>query len=163
MRVIFLFFSVYYSSCCITIAQERATLETYSFEDTTTKTALSNLPMAVFLYTDWCRFCNAMKQNTFTDPQVIQQLNTDYYYIPFNAEHKEPVTIKGKIFNFKPSGNNQGMHELAKALTAYQQKPTFPSFLIINKDMEILYEQSGFIDATTMNQILKTVRLEYSR
>lgn len=155
MKTPFLFLIIY---CCTAgiygVAQENTSLKIYDFESAAQAMETDDPLMAVFLYTDWCRYCKAMKQTTFNDSLVIQQLNTNYFYIPFDAAYNKRVVLKGEEFNFKPSGKNEGIHEIAIALTAYQKKRTFPTFLIINKNMEILFERTGFMDRLQMIEVL---------
>lgn len=144
------------------ISQEKHELFMLNFEKAATASKLENKPLVVFLYTDWCRYCRAMEQTTFNEKHIIQSLNRDFYYVPFNAESRTTVTLNGKNFNFKPTGNKEGLHEIATALAQHQDKPTFPSLFIINSDFEIIYEASGFIDAKDLNLILKKVSSTYA-
>ena len=76
-------------------------------------------PILVFLYTDWCKICFGMKKTTFKNRKVIQLLNEKFYFIKLNAEEKQDITFLGKIFTYKPTGINTGMHELAVELGNY--------------------------------------------
>jgi thiol:disulfide interchange protein len=48
--------------------------------------AAADLPVLVFLYTDWCTFCRKMDRTTFSDPDVIRQLSEDFVWLRLNAE-----------------------------------------------------------------------------
>jgi len=45
-----------------------------------------DLPVLVFLYTDWCTYCRQMDQTTFQNPEVIGQMADDYVWLRLNAE-----------------------------------------------------------------------------
>lgn len=46
-------------------------------------------PIVVFVHTKWCKFCLAMKRNTFTNKEVIDLLNASFYFVDFDAEYKK--------------------------------------------------------------------------
>jgi thiol:disulfide interchange protein len=48
--------------------------------------AEEDLPVLVFLYTDWCTYCRQMDQTTFSDPEVVNRMSTDYVWLRLNAE-----------------------------------------------------------------------------
>jgi thiol:disulfide interchange protein DsbD len=55
--------------------------------------ARGNLPVLVFLYTDWCTYCRQMDQTTFSDPDVVRQMSSDYVWLRLNAE-TDPFGIR---------------------------------------------------------------------
>jgi thioredoxin-related protein len=43
-----------------------------------------------------------MDKKTFTDPALIKYLNENFHVVKFNAEQKEPVSFRGKTYNWSP-------------------------------------------------------------
>src|SRR5687767_8787784 len=60
-------------------------------------------PVVVFIHTDWCKYCGAMKNATLKKKDVIQLLNEKFYFVSFNAEQKEDIEFSGKKFIYKPT------------------------------------------------------------
>ena len=60
------------------------------------------------VYTSWCGPCKMMMRNTFTNKDVINYINKNFYAIKFDAESGDDVTFKGT--SFKNQAINQ-MHE----------------------------------------------------
>ena len=85
------------------------------------------------MYTDWCGWCKVMDQKTFTDPEVIRYINTNFYPVKFNAEQRESVMFRGKEFKFLPGGRN-GVHELA--YTLLDRRTSYPSFVLLNENLD---------------------------
>ena len=91
-------------------------LNSLSFHELEVRNREDARPTLVFLYTDWCRFCAAMKQTTFKDQEVVDLLNEQLYYVPFNGESKEEVVFLGRSFNYTATGAKTGIHQLAEQL-----------------------------------------------
>lgn len=137
-------------------AQNKQGLYTMNFEQLDDAFAKANKSAVIFLSTPWCTYCKAMEKNTFTNEAVIELMNSTYYFVPFNAESREAVIFSGVQFNYQPSGKETGIHELATTLakTSDTGTTTFPMLVIINRELEILYQYSGFMDANQLLQVL---------
>ena len=68
------------------------------------------------LYTGWCGWCKVMDQKTFTNKEVINQINNNFLPIKFNAEYQNNVEFNNNIFKYVKSGR-RGINELAYYLT----------------------------------------------
>ena len=113
-------------------------------------------PVAVFLHTDWCKYCENMEQTTVQNKEVVELLNSQYYFIPFDGEKKDDVTFRNHLFQYQPTGRNTGTHELATALGTMEGSLTYPTFLILNSDYEIVFQYNAFLTAEEMVRILKS-------
>lgn len=107
-----------------------------------------------FIYTDWCNYCHAMRETTFKNPNVIEKLSHDFYYQPLNAEEKQSITILGKTFHYKPNGKNTGIHELAEELGSIDGKLSYPTLVILNSTMEIIFQYNGFMGHQQLLDVL---------
>ena len=111
-------------------------------------------PIAVFIHTDWCQYCQGMRQRGFRDPQVVQLLNSRYYFISFDAEQEEEVVFQGQTFAFQPTGRNTGTHALAQALGSIEGVLTYPSFVLLNADFEIIFQHNAYLTGSDLQKIL---------
>ncbi|WP_430614230.1 thioredoxin family protein [Flavobacterium sp. JP2137] len=101
-------------------------------------------PIFMDVYTSWCGPCKMLDQNTFTDSAVIEQINSKFYAVKFNAEGNEKIEFAGKTFgnpnyDANRAGRN-GMHEF----TAFLRVPGYPSMVIIEKDGTIKKTLVGY-------------------
>ena len=103
----------------------------------------------VFLNTDWCTYCQTMKNTTFKNEKLVSTLNNDFYFIDFNAEEKEDVLFRGTIFKYKDS---LGVHQLAEQLGTVDGKVAYPTICFLNENFEIMYQHT---EALTSKQFLK--------
>ena len=153
-KLLFLFI---FFGCFTIYAQERKgkeVLNIFTFEEVEELHQQIPKPILVFLYTDWCKICFGMKKTTFKNQEVIKLLNNNFYFVKLNAEEKQDITFLGKIFTYKPTGINTGMHELAVELGTIKKTIIYPTTIILNTVFEIDAQLTGLYNARKMIGIL---------
>ncbi len=133
----------------------KAQLKKIEFHQLDSITTLQSRPTIIFIHTDWCKYCAAMKQSTFKNKEVIDLLNENYYFIEFNAEEKKDILFKSSIYKYIPNGIKTGVHELANFLGKSDGEISYPTLLIIDSSKKILFKNSGFISSKQMSFILQ--------
>ncbi len=102
--------------------------------------------MIVDVYTQWCGPCKMMDRMTFSDPQVIEKVHTDYYAVKFDAESPGPVKFGDKEFGNpghdpnRPKNRRNSPHEFSR----YLKVRGYPSLVIINPELQIEKSIVGF-------------------
>jgi thioredoxin-related protein len=134
-----------------------AQLKSYQFEDIEALQKQNEKPVFIFIYTNWCTYCVAMKVKVFNDSKVVELLNKQFYFIWLNAEEERKIIFNKQQFNFKPSGIKAGMHQLAAELATIEKELTFPSFSILNPANEIIYQKRDFTSAKELTIILAKI------
>mgnify|MGYP000391795061 CR=1 FL=1 len=91
----------------------------------------------VDVYTPWCGPCKMMDKNTFSNPEVINQIGKNFYAVKFNAEGNDELTFSGKAFsnpNYKPemAKRRNSPHQL----TRYFKVTAYPSMVFIDEDLK---------------------------
>ena len=112
----------------------------------------------VFIHTDWCQFCQRMKSTTFKNQEIIQKLNSDFYFIDLNAEEKRDISFNNQVFKYKPSGNNVGINELAVQLGTINNQIVYPVLCVLNDKNEIILQYSNYLNATDFKLILEKLK-----
>lgn len=153
MKKTFLFFFIF--STGIIFGQKNNTLKSYSFEDAYKLQEKEKRPIVIFFHTNWCKFCFAMKKNTFTDKKTIDLLNKNFYFISFDAESKKPVSIKDKIFK-----NTSGIHQIVVVLASKNNTISYPSTVILSTNNTIDEQIDAFLSAKEISKILTTYLLK---
>jgi thioredoxin-related protein len=131
-----------------------AQLKTYSFEQADALQKKQKRNIAVFIYTDWCQYCQVMKRATFSNDQVVRKLNEQFYFVALNGEEKRDIRFNSNLFKYKPNGTNTGAHELAEVLGTIDGKLAYPGLIILNSRYEIIFQYSGFLNARALRTIL---------
>lgn len=132
-----------------------AQLKTYSFEEADKLEQQQPKPIFVFVHTSWCKYCKMMENSTFKNPEVVQLLNDNFYFVSLDAEDKSPIVFKNRTFTYKPKGKNTGINELAEELATVDGNLSYPTFSILDNNNAILLQISDFTDAKTMIGLLK--------
>ena len=143
---------------CCAIPSGFAQLHSVSFEQIDSLQTIEKRNTIVFIQTDWCQFCHAMKNTTFKNEEIIEELNAAFYFIDFNAEEKRTVIFNKTTFQFKPNGNNFGTHELAVALGTVNKQLNFPVLCILNSENEIIFQHSGYLKPKELKLILEKLK-----
>ena len=86
-------------------------------------------PILIDLYTSWCGWCKVMDKKTYSNKQVTQYVEDKFYPVRLDAESKEAIEWKGKLYHFNPGYRS---NEFAVYLT--QGRLEFPTTVIIPSD-----------------------------
>ncbi|MNX54723.1 Thiol:disulfide interchange protein DsbD [compost metagenome] len=135
-----------------------AQLKTYSFQEAEELTKSKPKPVVIFIHTSWCNYCKMMENSTFKNPEVINLLNNDFYFISLDAESKEEIHFNNHTFKFKPKGQNTGIHELATALATIDSEVIYPTITILEYDLSILFQKHSFLNAKALLTILEKIK-----
>lgn len=135
-----------------------AQLKTYSFQEAEELTKSKPKPLVIFIHTSWCNYCKMMENSTFKNPEVINLLNNDFYFISLDAESKEEIHFNNHTFKFKPRGQNTGIHELATALATIDSEVIYPTITILESDLSILFQKHSFLNAKALLTILEKIK-----
>lgn len=118
------------------------------------------VPKKIFMdiYTNWCGWCTKMDNSTFKDAKVVEYLNEKFHCVKFDAESKKEIVFKGHTFKYTKTGR-RGYHELAISLL--DSKMSFPSFVLLNKEVQRINILPGYRTADEILIILKYIGEDY--
>ncbi len=112
----------------------------------------SNKKVMIDMYTSWCGWCKVMDKKTFTNPEVIKYLNDNFHVVKFNAEQKQPVTFKGKEYQWANAGRrgvNMLAHEMLNGRLGY------PSLVFLDENLNKIKVSPGY---KTPEQLLSELK-----
>jgi len=115
--------------------------------------AMKKNPKKVFVdvYTDWCGWCKRLDKATFADKRVADYMNDNFYAIKFDAQHPDPIKLKGKEYanprfdKTKSKRARNATHQLALQYRA----TSYPTVLFLNEDMKLIKALPGYRDSDT--------------
>ena len=67
-----------------------------SYKDALVEAKKQNKPVFIDAYTSWCTPCKQLKQNTFTDKNVIQYMNEHFINVSVDVEKGEGPALATK-------------------------------------------------------------------
>lgn len=112
----------------------------------------------VFIHTDWCKYCQAMKNSTFKNKKIIEQLNNEFYFVDFYAEQKRTIHFNNQTFKYKSTGNTSGVNELAIQLGTVNNQLAYPIVCVLNSKNEIIFQDTNYRNAKDFEMILAKLR-----
>ena len=133
-----------------------AQLNMVQFEQIDSLQTIEKRSIVVFIHTDWCKYCQVMKANTFKNQEVVQLLNSKFYFVDFDAEQKRKIKFNSTHFAFKPNGTSAGIHELAMALGTINGQLSYPTLCVLNAKNEIVFQHNSFLTAKDLSAVLTT-------
>ena len=139
------------------IPQGFAQIKLMQFEQIDSLQNVEKRNVIVFIHTDWCKYCKAMKDKTFKNEKVIKAINENFYFVDFNAEEKRKIVFNNVTFDFKPNGNNLGVHELAIELGTINGAISYPTFCVLNYKNEIIFQNNSFLSSKDLMLILEKI------
>lgn len=129
-------------------------IKAYQFEQIDSLQKIEKRNIAVFIHTDWCKYCQTMQNTTFKNDNVVKLLNQKFYFIDLNAEQKKDIVFNGRTFRFEPTGLNTGIHELAEQLATVDNQVVYPTLCFLNSNNEIIFQHNQFINSKDILTIL---------
>ncbi|MBF4464915.1 thioredoxin family protein [Flavobacterium sp. LC2016-12] len=133
-------------------------LQSRSFEAIDSLQLIQKKKIIVFIHTDWCQYCQKMKSTTFKKQEIIQSLNSDFYFIDFNAEEKKDISFNNQTFKYQPTGNNVGVHELALQLGTMNNQIVYPVLCVLNEKNEIILQYNNYLSPKDFKLLLEKLK-----
>lgn len=149
---IIVFFALFFSLSAWTPSDPPG-VKWLSFEEAVEASKKEKRPIFIDVYTDWCGYCKLMDKNTFSDPEVAELLNSNFYPVKFNAEQREDVTFRGTTFKFVEGG--RGYHQLAAALL--NNKLSYPTVVFLDEDFNMLHPLPGYRKADEFHKVAQFI------
>ncbi len=135
-----------------------AQLKIHTFEEAEKLSKENPKPFVIFIHTSWCNYCKMMENSTFKNPEIITVLNSEFYFIPLDAESKNNIDFNNHTFKFIPNGTTTGLHELAISLATIDSQLIYPTITILGADYSILFQKHSFINVEELHVVLENLK-----
>lgn len=132
------------------VAKVNGGIEWISFEQAVFLNDMKPKKIFIDVYTDWCGWCKRMDAGTFKDSLISKYIGDNYYAVKLNAETKDTIRFRDKVFVFKPE---MKANELAISLLS--GKMGYPSFVLMDEKYGILQPLSGYQTTEELLPLLK--------
>lgn len=105
----------------------------------------------VYVYAKWCKWCKLTEDSVFKHKEIAHYINQNYIPVSLHCEDREPHFFKGMQFNYQPDVK-RNIHELS--LYLLNNKQTYPGFVILDTDGNILDTETGYMDPAYLEMYL---------
>ncbi|MEL6536609.1 MAG: thioredoxin family protein [Bacteroidota bacterium] len=138
------------------LAQENPAVHWVAFEALDDSLALHPKKVFVDFYTDWCTYCRKMDRVVFTNPEVAQLLNEEYYAVRFDAETESPVTFGGHTFTNDQTGiSRKPVHQIAQLLASREGEFAPPALIILDEEFNVSARYFEYLDSQRLLEALQ--------
>ncbi|MDP3352631.1 MAG: thioredoxin fold domain-containing protein [Flavobacteriaceae bacterium] len=135
--------------------KKEATIKWMTFEEAVKAQAKKPMKIMLDAYTTWCGPCKLLDKNTFTNPDLIDYVNKNFYAVKFNAEGNDVVKFKGQTltnpnFDATKTGRNS-QHQLSQVLGV----SAYPTILFLDEKADVITPVIGYRTAQELELYLK--------
>ncbi len=114
-------------------------------------------PVFVFIHAPWCGYCKMMEHNVFSDQELSNQLNRDYYCISLDAEMPDTLYYGGIDYPPEPQPNGKLINSLAKKIGAVDGKLNFPTCVFLDAKLIVQAQYASYLKKSDLQYVLKTL------
>jgi thioredoxin-related protein len=113
-------------------------------------------PRKIFVdvFTDWCGWCKKMDMATFTNPDIVNYINTNFYAVKFDAETQQTINFRGKDYKYIPQGA-RGYNELAAEILNNQM--SYPTSVYFDEHLTEIFPVPGYQEPKMLEGVLNYV------
>ena len=121
-----------------------------SFDELPQKMREEPRPILVFIHTDWCKYCAMQEKNTFSNSEIAESINDQFYALKLNAEKAGEITFLNRTYQ---RGSN-GYHPLAELLGKEKKELIFPTTVFLSPQFQLQGRFVGLMKKDVMMEFL---------
>jgi len=87
-----------------------------------------------------------MDARVFSNKRVFKRISNNYYFVKFDAEGREPITLNGETYKYIMYSSQTGVHQLAKKLGEERGQLNYPTTVVLNTDYSLNKRIVGYIN-----------------
>lgn len=119
-----------------------AQIEWLSWEEAVERNSVEPKRMLVDVYTEWCGWCKKMDQSVFSQPEVADYVNENFYAVKLDAEQRATIAYDGHEFTYDATVGRRGIHSLAVALL--DGRMSYPSIVYLDDSQKRITISPGY-------------------
>ena len=147
MRRLILLYIIFFPFLLISQGSKQEKINWISLEKAEKFAAKYNQDILIFFYKPNCEYCDKMKKETISDPDVIKLINNNFLPVKLNGYSKDTIVFDGEIYgNEQPAEKGHfWRHDFFFKFGRYKDGVITPSLVLINSQMEKVTQFTGFM------------------
>ena len=139
-------------------ASSKKEVEWLTIQEAYNRTQKEPRKTIVDVYTAWCGWCKVMDRETYTNPEVVDYLNKNFYMVKLDAEAKQDIIIGNTKYIFDA---NSGANQAAVALL--QGKMSYPTTVFLDTEYNMIQPLPGYLNAKAFHEIVTYLGGDYNK
>ena len=105
----------------------------------------------VFIYTDWCKWCRELDKTCFSDSDIANFINLNYFPIKFNGEIDESIEFQGQTYKLKKE-DEKVFHQFTEEFN--KGDISYPAIVFLDENLKVIQTIKGFRPKSEMFNVL---------
>ncbi len=117
-------------------------IEWMSFDEALKKSKVEPRKIFVDVYTEFCSYCKKMDKETFSNQYIAKYLNENFYPVKLNAQQRNDIQFKNKVYHFVNRGGQNSYHQLAAEIM--NGRLSYPTIVFMDENAEVIQAIPGY-------------------
>ena len=97
-----------------------------------------------------------MDKTVFTNPEVIDLLNEEYYAVRYDAETDTSITYSGQVLvNDQIGKSRTPIHQIAQLLALRKGRFVAPTMVVLDEEFKVISRHFQYLDSKRLLRELK--------
>lgn len=123
------------------VFSQSSEIKWYTLEEAVKLSEKEPRKLFIDVMTVWCGWCKKMDREVFSQKDIIDVLNNQYYAVRLDAQQKEDIEFKGETFKYQMYGQ-KGFNGFAVELL--RGKMGFPSLVFLDEEFNLIQSLEGY-------------------
>jgi thioredoxin-related protein len=132
--------------------QAKEQINWMSFDQAVAQNKIHPKKIFIDVFTSWCGWCKRMDATTYTDKDLIEYMNKNFYAVRLDAETNDTFHFNNHIF-VNPGQGRNSVNELAYSLL--DGKMSYPTTVYLDEKFNRLSMAPGYLSTDDLKVILK--------
>lgn len=133
-----------------------AQIQWKSFADAKAEQMIQPKKILINFYTESCKPCEKMDGKTYSDPDVINYINKNFYAVRFQADGNEQIDYLGKKFTQDDEQWNDEKGSLNN-FTRFMNVSSLPTTVFLDENSQPITNLNGFLTSKELEIYLKMI------